>query len=123
MHCHALTAYGQPLARTRRSMESPRIPVSGNASPVTEKTEPNAFERLVQIFRLNERFLEDLQRLNGQLQEARDYLIRPQCNVVLGMARLDRVKRRRSLVLCRLRANRIEADGILRGGAWREAGD
>jgi hypothetical protein len=83
---------------------------------------PNPFERLVQILKMNERLLGELQRLNGRLGEARDYLVRPGCNVVLGMATLARAKRRRSAVLCRLRAHRIEADRILGGRQWRDAG-
>jgi hypothetical protein len=103
-------------------MESEQNPVYGIEQPVDEISMPNPFERLVQILRMNERLLGELHRLNGRLEEARDYLARSGCNVVLGMATLDRAKRRRSAVLCRLRAHRMEADRILGGRSWREAG-
>ena len=113
--------FGQVLTDLGRDMEPTRNPVIGKFYPADEPSEPNPFERLVQILKLNERLLGELQRLNGRLDQARDYLVRPACNVVLGMATLDRVKRRRSAVLCRLRAHRIEADRILGGRQWREA--
>ena len=109
------------LHNMERNMGPARIPVNGNTYPGNEIVAPNPFARLVQILKMNERLLGELQRLNGQLEEARDYLVRPGCNVVLGMATLDRAKRRRSAVLCRLRAHRIEADRILGGREWRDA--
>jgi len=104
------------------AMDAELNPVYGKTRSAMETSASNPFERLVQILRMNERLLGELQRLNGQLEEARDYLARPGCNVVLGMATLGRAKRRRSAVLCRLRAHRREADRILGGRAWREAG-
>lgn len=105
-----------------RSMEPTFDPVKGIKNPVNNICTPNPFEQLVRILRMNERLLGELQRLNGRLDQARDYLVRPGANVVLGMATLARAKQRRSAVLCRLRAHRIEADRILGGRQWREAG-
>jgi hypothetical protein len=115
-----------PVRRHRnemgRAMESEQNPVYGNQMPDAGIPTSNPFERLVQILRMNERLLGELQRLNGRLEEARDYLARPGGNVALGMAVLGRAKRRRSAVLCRLRAQRIEADRILGGRLRRGAG-
>jgi len=110
------------LDNMKATVEPAHHPVNGIETPDQEISLGNPFAKLVQILKWNECLLGDLQRWNGQLEEARDYLVRPGSNVVLGMATLERAKRRRSAVLCRLRANRIEADRILGGRQWRDAG-
>ena len=73
----------------------------------------NPLERIVQIIRSNAELYERLDRLVERIAGVRRYLVRPDCNTVLARAELARLKSNYSAVLIRLRANRVEARGLL----------
>lgn len=93
------------------------IPPITSPAPAVDPDGPNPFERLVRLVRSNEALLSTLQDVKVATLRARAYLADPGCNVALGTAQVERLRRRRSAVLCRLRANRIEASHLLNGAA------
>ena len=76
----------------------------------------NAFGRLAELYRSNERHLADLRGFDSQLASARSYLLSPSCNPALAEARILRLKAWRSAVLTALRANRVAAREFVDGG-------
>jgi hypothetical protein len=103
--------YGNP--------ETVALPVrSGAAWPerpgsVVPGTSPVAFERLVSLYRSNERLLSDLKSLRVRLASARAYLDSPGSNPVLGQARVLHLKAKHTAALTLLRANRVVARTLL----------
>lgn len=71
------------------------------------------FERLVRLLKDNERLVGELQGLGGRLARARAYRAEPGCNVPLAEAHINRLRAKHSGVLALLRANRIEAHGLV----------
>lgn len=77
-------------------------------------TVPNPFERLVQIWRGNERLLGELRKLQPQVGRTMVYLSDPGCrNRTLGLAQLERLRARQAAALTQLRSNRAEARLLL----------
>ena len=72
-----------------------------------------AFARLANLVRSNDRLMADLKALDARLADAKAYLARPDANVALGRAQLERVRASRSRVLAILRANRLAAREFL----------
>lgn len=73
----------------------------------------NALERMAQIVRLNDQLFDRVRTLRDQIRQAELYLDQPGSNRSLAMARLQRLKTRRSGTLAQLRANRFEAQALL----------
>lgn len=71
------------------------------------------FARLVGLVKSNERLFAEQRANRARLEQVRGYLARPDANVALGRALLERLRARRSAVLALLRANRAEARALL----------
>ena len=70
-------------------------------------------ERLAQLVLANDRLMEDLASSRRRISRARAYQDEPGCNVRFGAAHLERCRSKHSGILAQLRANRIEALGLL----------
>ena len=73
----------------------------------------NPLERLAQLVLANDRLMEDLASSRRRISRARAYQDEPGCNARFGAAHLERCRCRHSGILAQLRANRIEALGLL----------
>lgn len=76
----------------------------------------NPLERLAQLLRANERLMGDLATSRARIWDARAYLDGPGGDLHFGEAHLDRCRIKHSGILAQLRANRIEALGLLAAG-------
>jgi len=74
---------------------------------------PTELGRLVRLVQDHDRLQRELDALGRQVAAARSYLAEPGGNVRLGAAHLERLRARRSGALALLRANRLEAAGLL----------
>ena len=89
-----------------------RLPVECPVSGKSEDAAENC-ERLVVLFRDNERLIAALQTVSQRLHAVRGYVAEPDCNVGLGGAYYLYWRTRHSGVLTMLRANRLEGRRIL----------
>jgi hypothetical protein len=98
-------------------IDSPRViavePRPTDSTPISGGVPANPLERIVQIIRSNAELYERLDRLVERIAGVRRYLARSDCNALLARAELARLKSNYSAVLTRLRANRVEARGLL----------
>jgi hypothetical protein len=88
-------------------------PILPAASDPPTSDPPDLFFRLARVYRQNEQLMQELARSRSRITEALRYLSQPDANRVLGQARLSQLRARRSNLLCRLRANRIEVRGLI----------
>jgi len=78
----------------------------------------NPLERLAQLLLANDRLMDELASSRERVARAGAYRDEPECNLRFGAAHFERCRARHSGILAQLRANRIEALGILgRGGS------
>lgn len=110
LHCFSLGASPAVLGDAVSSADFSRLDTGQPASPSPQTT---PFHRLVCLTRSTDRLLAELAHLTRQRDDTLVYLAKPEANAVLGIARLEQIKRKRSLVLCQLRANRIAAKEFL----------
>lgn len=75
----------------------------------------NPLERLVQLMQSNDRLMAELGASRERIVQARAYLDQPGCNAGFGVTYLERCRSKHSGILAQLRANRIEALGLLDG--------
>ena len=95
----------------------PPTPAKGSTRAAAQRpgssVVPNPLERLAQLVIANDRLMDDLGTSRSSIDAARAYLDTPGCNARFGSTHLDRCRARHSGILSQLRANRIEALGLL----------
>jgi hypothetical protein len=89
---------------------APAKVMAGRPSP---RAASNPLERLIQIMQSNDRLMEELAASRDRIARARAYLDEPGRNARMGSAHLERCRVKHSGILARLRANRVEALGLL----------
>lgn len=93
--------------------------VATGAAVAAGTTGDGTLGELISLYRSNSYLFSELKSVRLKLVRARDYLAAPGCNRVLGESHLLRLRARHSAVLVTLRANRLQARGLLAraGGA------
>ena len=87
------------------------IPKTSRVAPSVSM--PNPLARLAELLLANDRLMEELASSRGRIARARAYQDEPGCNVRFGLANFERCRVKHSGILAQLRANRIEAMGLL----------
>lgn len=106
-----LTASSPTLGAFASPIQFTSMPAS-NSCPKPEPI-PNDLQRMAQLLQLNDRLFVELRALRAQVREAWSYLLRPDSNQTLGLARLQRLQAKRSGTLALLRSYRAEAQALL----------